>query len=400
MTDGPHKTVFPLVAGVLMIGAVVGVGLGLLIDDAPEPVAEKHSNIPKEPTPEPVISLSVRVDRSERALSALQYEDVANVPPVVDETIIPGDAEEDVVEADPSDPLLALVKPDEGVITPNVTHASPEQETVASVPADITPAAPAESYAKPVPIWEKRALPVSGLLGERRPLLAVVIDDVGIDQRRTAQAIELPGPMTFSFIPYGRNLSQFVDTASKNGHEIMLHMPMEPENENVDPGPNALLTSLDEAEIAKRLNWGLSQFNGYIGLNNHMGSKFTAWVPGMRIVLEELRNRDLMFMDSITSPQSVGYKLAREMGVAVTIRDVFLDHDQDEKAIRAQLGRMEKIARENGHAIAIGHPHDSTLAVLGDWVEGVEERGYRLVPVSAILLKKRAVQVSRQESQG
>ena len=376
MADRPRKSAFPIVAGVLVFGALSGVGLGLLIDDdQSRPV--KTVELPKEPEPEFTIELPVRVDRSERALDQLRYEETELAPVIVEE----GQFQLTVPEPE-TEPETAAMAPETVLLRPERENPDPTLQATTR------------------PVWEERAVKLPGISHDRRPMLAVVIDDVGIDQRRTSQAIKMPGPMTFAFIPYGRNLQQFVDIAKNNGHEIMLHLPMEPQNPKVDPGPNALLTGLEEAELRKRLLWGLDQFDGYIGLNNHMGSKFTTWDKGMRLVLEELRMRQLMFMDSVTTPETVGYRLAREMGVAVAVRDVFLDHRQDEKFIRQQLGRMESIARERGQAIAIGHPHDTTMAVLEDWAEHVEERGYRLVPVSAILLRERAVRLSLKQGQG
>ena len=107
-----------------------------------------------------------------------------------------------------------------------------------------------------------------------------MIDDLGIDQVHTRLALALPAPMTMAFLPMGYNLQAHVDKALAQGHTVMVHLPMEPLDATVDPGPNALRVGLSEAELNKRINWHLSQFQGYSGVNSHMGSRFTAWIPG------------------------------------------------------------------------------------------------------------------------
>src|SRR3546814_18089357 len=94
---------------------------------------------------------------------------------------------------------------------------------------------------------------------------------MGIDQKRSRQAIALPAPLTLAFIPYGYHLPELTEAAHAAGHELLVHLPMEPMDADADPGPNALLTSLSHDEIMRRLRWGLSRFAGYVGLNNHMG---------------------------------------------------------------------------------------------------------------------------------
>jgi polysaccharide deacetylase 2 family uncharacterized protein YibQ len=164
----------------------------------------------------------------------------------------------------------------------------------------------------------------------------------------------------------------------------MLHVAMEPGTNKVDPGPNVLLVR-DKPEVTlKRLRWGLDQFNGFVGINNHMGSKFTSHAASMQIVIGELKRRGLMFLDSRTSGRTVGGKLARLAGVPYAERNVFLDHDDDVEQIKSQLKVVEKVARRRGSAVAIGHPRDATLKVLEEWLPTVIRKGFQLVPISAL----------------
>ncbi|WP_299371996.1 divergent polysaccharide deacetylase family protein [uncultured Kiloniella sp.] len=223
-----------------------------------------------------------------------------------------------------------------------------------------------------------------------RPMIAIVLDDVGVNKRGAELAIELPGAITLAFMTYAPDVKAMAAEASRRGHELMLHVPMEPLG-SADPGPKALLTGLSDEEILARLEWGMSQFDGYIGINNHMGSKFTGWRRGMEVVLSRIERTDYFFMDSRTSPRSVAASVAASMGVPVLRRDVFIDNDyKNTLEILKQLKQAERIAIKNGHAIAIGHPHKSTVEVLHKWIKEAEDRGFDIVPISRIMALKNA----------
>ncbi len=227
------------------------------------------------------------------------------------------------------------------------------------------------------------------------PMIAIVIDDAGVVQHRTRRASELPAPVTIAFIPYSNNLESQTRYARSRGHELLLHMPMEPGSTAVDPGHNALLTSLGRDEVLRRLRWAMNRFEGYVGVNNHMGSKFMAQPELVRPVLEEINSRGLLFLDSRTDHRTVGGELARDIGMPNAIRNVFLDNDLDSDKIAAQLAQVEKVARKRGQAIAIGHPHDVTVDVLARWIPEARKKGFRLVPVSAIVKKEYETQLAQ-----
>ena len=233
--------------------------------------------------------------------------------------------------------------------------------------------------------WRRNAVPFRDL--NSKPLVAVVIDDVGLDRPRSKRAWELPGPLTLSFLPYAKDLREQAKAARARGHELMLHLPMEPNGRN-DPGPNALLVSLSDAELRQRTTAALDSFDGYAGVNNHMGSRFTAFKPGMETVLRQFKGRGLMFLDSRTSAQSVGDQLAQEMGVPSIVRHVFLDDDESLDAVRKKLAEAEAIARRQGFVVVIGHPHEATLQALGEWLPGVQGKGLALAPATAVLRKR------------
>ncbi|MBS0219735.1 MAG: divergent polysaccharide deacetylase family protein [Proteobacteria bacterium] len=252
-------------------------------------------------------------------------------------------------------------------------HKAPKPTRVAAVAASERPA------------WRRNAVPFGDLYA--RPLIAIVIDDVGLDRPRSKRAWELPGPITLSFLPYAKNLQEQAKAARAHGNELMLHMPMEPMG-HADPGPNALLTSLSENEIRQRATTDLDSFDGYVGVNNHMGSRFTTSRPAMGVVLRLLKARGLLFLDSRTTAQSVGETLAQELGVPTVSRNVFLDDDESLGAVKHQLAETEEVARRQGVAIAIGHPHENTLQALAAWLPALAAKGFAQAPVTAALRKR------------
>jgi|TARA_R100000049_G_C1957750_1_gene121030 polysaccharide deacetylase 2 family uncharacterized protein YibQ len=233
------------------------------------------------------------------------------------------------------------------------------------------------------PPWQKFAAltPDTGTA----PVIAIVIDDAGLDQPRTARTIELPGPVTISYLPYARDLQRQVNDARGRGHEVMLHMPMEPSSALVDPGPHALRTGFDRDKILGEMTWMLDRFYGYVGVNNHMGSKFTSDPERMQVVMEVMKSRGLLFLDSKTSAKSVGFSMARQYDVPALERDVFIDDADDATKIAEMLARTEKVAINQGFAIAIGHPRDLTLEALQKWIPAIQAKGFVLVPVTDIL---------------
>lgn len=222
----------------------------------------------------------------------------------------------------------------------------------------------------------------------RNVAIAIIIDDMGIDQKRSKLAIGLPAPLTMSFIPYGYHLHALTAAARAAGHEIMLHVPMEPLDPEIDPGPHALRTTLSVAENRKRLDWDFSRLDGYVGLNNHMGSKFTAWKPGMEMVMDEVRKRGLLFVDSFTSNESVGFHLARADRLPSAARDIFIDHAINRAAIEHSLQELEHIARRRGYAVGIAHPHDLSREILAKWIPEAKARGVSFVPISYIVRRE------------
>lgn len=244
------------------------------------------------------------------------------------------------------------------------------------------------------PAWVRNAVAVPDTGG---PKIAIVIDDAGLDlkaMRRMAQ--NNIAPLTIAFLPYAENLQSQVDAMRQAGHEIIVHMPMEPQSAKENPGPNAILTGLPDEELLRRVRWNLDRLDGYVGVNNHMGSRMTADPRGMALVMSEMRARGLMFLDSRTTAHSVAAQAAEQYGVPNLRRDIFLDNDTRADKILEQLRQTEEMARKHGHAIAIGHAHIPTVEVLEQWAPVAIARGFTLVPLTALMKERRVVQNAAQ----
>jgi len=244
----------------------------------------------------------------------------------------------------------------------------------------------------PQPLWLKRAVPAPDAAG--RPIIAIVIDDLGLDRARSSRAIALPGPLTLAWLAYADDLAAQTTAATNAGHELFLHLPMEPLDSSNDPGPNALLVGMSSREIRRIVRVGLDRVPSIVGVNNHMGSRFTADRAGMAVVLTTVKEADLVFLDSRTTGDSVAGPLAALFGMPFAARDVFLDDDRDTASVAQRLADVERVAREQGSAIAIGHPADVTLDALEAWLPSLSERGFVLVPVSAVVQARQPAPVA------
>lgn len=217
------------------------------------------------------------------------------------------------------------------------------------------------------------------------PAIAIVIDDMGGDPVQNRRAIALPRAVSLSFLPDPPDTPSLSREAKAAGHEILAHVPMQAPTHD-GSSVMALRTDVSADENIRRLDWALMRVRGYAGINNHEGSVFTANRQALVPVDEALYGRGIFFLDSRTTPLSQVVPVSRAFGVPSAARDVFLDDDEAPEAIAAQLRLLEQTARANGVAIAIGHPHATTLDVLSRWCR--THPGLRLVPVSlAIRLK-------------
>ena len=222
--------------------------------------------------------------------------------------------------------------------------------------------------------------------GPERPAghVALVIDDLGRSVEELVPLAALAVPLSYSVLPFEEHTAEVVARLREDGAEILCHLPMQP-GDGHDPGPGALIAGMDEDGLAGATRAALSRVPGAVGANNHMGSSLTADAAAMGMVLRVLQQEGLFFLDSRTSVETVGYSLARSLGLPAAQRDVFLDDDPQPDAVREQFRRLLERSRERGAAIAIAHPHPSTLVVLREEVPRAQAEGFTFVPVSFLL---------------
>ncbi len=211
--------------------------------------------------------------------------------------------------------------------------------------------------------------------------VAIVIDDFGQDLEVARRFLDIPLPLTFSVLPYQKHSHEVAALAHSHGREVILHLPMQPQGYPIkNPGKGALLTSMSSEAVRKSLQGALDVSPHFKGINNHMGSRFTEDRAAMGVFLTEVKEKGLYFLDSSTSPRSVGHSMAQELRILSGRRDVFLDHTPTEEFVRSQIEELIRKAKIEGSAIAIGHPYEVTLRVLSQKSRRFEEEAVAVVP--------------------
>ncbi|MHB1218353.1 MAG: divergent polysaccharide deacetylase family protein [Alphaproteobacteria bacterium] len=348
-------------------GAIVEIALGPppLILDPLLPETTPPENATPEPAPEP--------------------------PPVV--ALFPVPPPKPPAPTPPSVPALAPVPPIPPPPAPPQAPPPPIPQTTSLPPPALDPGLIERGPDGPLPkpsadgkvAWRIYARPSDPT--DPRPKIAIVIVNLGLSDAATEAAIQrLPGPVTLAFSPYaGGKLDQWLDLSRVAGHEVLLSVPMEPINyPDSNPGPHTLLTSLLPAQNLERLRWALSRFTGYVGVTNHMGSRFSTSADSLRPVLQEVKNRGLLFLDNRSTPASVIGQVAAEINLPRAANDRFIDGQAARVAIDGKLAELEMVARRQGHAVGIGFPFPVTIERVAAWAETIEDRGFVLAPISAV----------------
>jgi hypothetical protein len=197
--------------------------------------------------------------------------------------------------------------------------------------------------------------------------------------------IALGRPVAVAVLPHLAHSVEVARRARAAGLEVLLHLPVEPEDDAKAMGPGGVTTAMDDGEIRAMVRSDLDSVPGAVGVNNHMGSKGTADYRVMRVILDVVRGAGLFFVDSVTTPRSIVAPVAEEIGVRTAARAVFLDNENEEAAIRRQVARAMTVARERGSAIAIGHAQRLTPRVVMAMLPEFDRAGVVLVPVSALV---------------
>lgn len=219
------------------------------------------------------------------------------------------------------------------------------------------------------------------------PRIALIIDDIGSSISRARAFMALGLPITFSILPRLPYSEFLAEEIHGEGHEIMLHQPMEPYCHEIDPGPGAVYVAYRGPKIENIVENNLLQIPQAKGVNNHMGSRFTSSSRKVTQALRIIKQRDLFFVDSLTSVHSKAYRMAKRLHMRTAPRNVFLDDPPDPPAMRFHFRHLVHHARQYGSAIGIGHPHLTTLRALHEFRLGLAEKApdLELVPVSHLL---------------
>jgi polysaccharide deacetylase 2 family uncharacterized protein YibQ len=242
---------------------------------------------------------------------------------------------------------------------------------------------PAEAYAQPVKPLPDRP---------NAPRIAIVLTGLGISAIGTSDALaKLPGAVTFAFAPYGADLEHLAARAREGGHELLLQVPMEPfDYPDNDPGPQTLLTSLSSAQNLDRLHWLMSRLQGYVGLANYMGGRFTATEPALAPVMREAAKRGLIYVEDASSPRSQASQIAGANNLSFARADMTIDALPAVAEIDRTLSRLEKTARDRGAAVGMASALPASIERIALWAKSVESRGLLLVPITAVAARGKA----------
>jgi len=220
---------------------------------------------------------------------------------------------------------------------------------------------------------------------QRKPQIAIIIDDLGYDSSMAENFLNLNQNITLAILPHSPLQRKIATQAHQKGIEVMLHLPMEPvEYPAIKPGPGALLSSMTTDQMIRQLEEDIDAVPFISGVNNHMGSKITAISTRMYQVFSILKKKDLYFVDSRTTKDTLCRSSARLLKIKFAERDVFLDNIRDPEAIRKQINRLIRKACTNGEAVGIAHPYKITYAILREELSNIQKKAC-LVPVSKVV---------------
>lgn len=274
--------------------------------------------------------------------------------------------------------LIPLILSSVAVLILTESEEEPSSIVIDEGPSDADPSDEAEER-KPAEREEKI-----------RGRLYIVIDDVGYNREKLGHFLDLPIPITYAILPGLTETDESAKMIEKAGRAYILHQPMEPVGDQ-DPGPGAIFGKMEENEVRLVLEKNLKQLPKARGINNHMGSKVTANPKVMKSVLSVLKERELYFLDSRTTADTVTAKIAGDAHVDFAQRNVFLDNESSEQYIEKALDEGMRIAAERGYAVLIGHVWSEELyRVLSLRSGEIEEAGYRFAYIDELFARETA----------
>jgi len=235
---------------------------------------------------------------------------------------------------------------------------------------------PAQAYAQ---VADKAATPDT-------PRVAIIIAGLGIGSSTTEDAFaQMPAAVTFALTPYASDAAQLAARARAAGHEVLLQVPMEPADyPDNDPGPQTLQVALTPQQNVDHLHWAMSRFQGYVGLINHTGARFTVSEPSLSPILRETARRGLIYVEDGSVPRSVAGQIAGANNLPYARARVIVDAVPSRAGIDRALERLEQIARERGTAVAVSSALPVAIDRIARWIEDAKARGITVVPITAV----------------
>mgnify|MGYP001817569391 FL=1 len=226
----------------------------------------------------------------------------------------------------------------------------------------------------------------SGVALAESPRVAIIIDDLGYHMANGKRAIQLPGAVTFSFLPGSPRARVLADHAHQRGKEILLHLPLQANTDELHPERWEIGIDMSRERLGTVFNEALQSVPHVSGINSHRGSLMTRHPGHMQWLMEEIQDHEhLFFIDSYTHHESVALQIAQEAGVDAVKRDVFLDPDRLPETVAREFERMKTLARKRGQVVAIAHPYPATLDLLERELPRLLEEGFTLVSVSELV---------------
>jgi len=219
----------------------------------------------------------------------------------------------------------------------------------------------------------------------QNPQIAIIIDDIGFSRLRLDNFLKIEAPLTFSILPKLTQSGVLAQTIHDLGYEVMLHQPMEPVDPNLDPGPGAIYVKDSPDKIINIIKQNIAETPFVTGINNHMGSRFTASGKEMKEALTVIKDNGLFFVDSLTTNRSTAYRTAKRMNISTVRRNIFLDNIQNVSLILAQLEKLKMVALNCGNAIGIGHPFPETATAVKLFYRRIKGTKISMVPISQLL---------------
>lgn len=251
-----------------------------------------------------------------------------------------------------------------------------------------------------LPITESRAADEQLNNMPAKAYIAIIIDDLGYKYKYDQRAVNLPGQVTFAFLPHTPYLKELAAAVHSRGNDIMLHLPMEAMLDTFYLGPGALTSDMNEQQFKQSVLASIRSIPHIKGVNNHMGSLITSQRDSMQWLMDELAKTELYFVDSRTTVNTVAEQTANQYQIDNTRRNVFLDHELNRPAIEFQFKRLIKLAKKNGSALAIGHPFPETLQVLEEKIPQLKAAGIQLIPVSRLIQQQQMIRTAKGKNAG